>query len=220
MTKFFITGTDTDCGKTYVTCNLLDYFLTNQQKVLAIKPIVSGAIEDETGSYWQDLKNLEEHNPTFNEPINLFKFKAPVSPHLAAKSEEMEISLKELINFCNRGEFKGFEHLLIEGAGGVLVPINDKDTWLDFLKQSQFEVIIVVAIRLGCINHALLTESVLNSAGIKVKGWIANCIEPNMLMLNENIETLTKKMVSPMIAKIPYKGSFERVLNAHWCSET
>lgn len=207
MTKFFITGTDTDCGKTYVTCNLLDYFLTNQQKVLAIKPIVSGAVEDETGPYWQDLKNLEKHNPTFYEPINLFKFRAPVSPHLAASNEKKTISIKELIDFCERKEFADFEHLLIEGAGGLLVPLNENETWIDFLKQSKFEVIIVVAIRLGCINHALLTESVLKNLDIKIKGWIANCINPQMLMLDENIETLVNQMSSPMLAKVPYEGS-------------
>jgi len=197
MNRYFILGTDTDCGKTYVTCQLLDY-LNQQTSAMALKPVISGVDADDSYAL------LKRHNRTLNEDISLYSFKSPIAPHLAAAEEGVEISLSSLVDFVFSPTYSNVEHLLIEGAGGLMVPLGDQTTWIDFLIASKIPVILVVGMRLGCINHALLTEFVLRANRIECLGFIANCLDKNMLVLDENIRTLEKTMKIPLLTTIPY----------------
>ncbi|KTC93512.1 dethiobiotin synthase [Fluoribacter dumoffii] len=204
MRRYFITGTDTDCGKTYVTASLLNYF----PSAAAIKPVASGCMEIENTLINSDALQLQKNNISL-DIINPWRFKMPVSPHIAAQSEGVSLSINDISNYCLNLQLSGIEKLFIEGAGGLMVPLNDNETWVDFLQITKIPVILVVGMKLGCINHALLTESALLANNIECLGWIANCIDSNMLVLAENIATLTRKLTVPLLAKVPFGSNLQ-----------
>lgn len=204
MKRFFITGTDTDCGKTYVTCALQRYLLGMNATVHALKPIASGISEDDS-----DKARLQRNNTYPFETISKWQYKLPIAPHLAASLAKETIELGELINFCRTYPQKNVDYCFIEGAGGLYVPINDKHTWLDFIIHMNLPVIITVGLRLGCLNHALLTDQVLKNNAVPVLGWIANVMNPAMPMLAENVVTLLHRMNSPYLGTTGYMGAFE-----------
>lgn len=208
MNTYFITGTDTDCGKTYVTCQLIEYFKKQKKRVLAIKPVASGCIERNGLLHSEDVLNLQKHNCETTHSISGWQFAPPISPHLAAKAANIRLSASDIASFCSK--FSNFDPLLIEGAGGLMVPLNEKETWLDFLELTKIPVIVVVAMRLGCINHALLTAEILKHKQRPAAGWIANCIDQDMLALDENIATLTAKMNMPLLGVVGYQGIFKK----------
>lgn len=196
MNRYFITGTDTDCGKTYVTRLLMDLYPAS----MAIKPVASGY------NGHGDIDNLLKDKNFSIDALNPWRFSAPVSPHIAAEQEGKTIEMQELAEFCLNFKAEGIETLLIEGAGGLMVPLNYRETWMDFLKLTQIPVILVVGMKLGCINHALLTEMALISNGIRCHGWIANCLDPKMLALTENINTLKLHLSSPLLTVVSHNA--------------
>lgn len=203
MKRYFITGTDTDCGKTYITRKLIEAV----PKSRAIKPVASGCKRTNDGLVSSDaLELLHDHKFSLDE-INPWRFKKPVSPHIAAKEEGQCLSVEALVNYCLQFEAEDCDTLFIEGAGGLMVPLNDEQTWLDFLKLSKIPVILVVGMKLGCINHALLTQTALVAHGIECAGWIANCIDPDMDALEENIVTLKRMLRVPLMYKVKYRGA-------------
>lgn len=212
MKRYFIIGTDTDCGKTYVTCQLLDYFKKQGMNALAIKPVASGCVEQNGQLCSEDVLHLQHHNSDPHQQICQWLFKPPISPHLAAEQAGQSITAQGIVNFCNNQAFTTTDVLLIESAGGLMSPLNNNETWLDVLLLSQTPVIFVVGMRLGCLNHTLLTELALNTHKINCVGWIANCIDENMLALMENIETLSQKLKMPLLTINPYNRGFEELL--------
>lgn len=209
MKRFFITGTDTDCGKTYATCALLSYLKNRGKRVMGIKPLASGCVLQDGHWVSEDAHALERYSECMVESSKPWRFKEPVSPHLAAKAEGVLVTTQSIADYCASAEAVAPDYLLIEGAGGLMAPLNSKDTWLDFLIESQIPVILVVGMRLGCLNHALLTELALATHGITCIGWIANTIDKDMLLLKDNRETLQEKMHSSMLGVIPYQGVLE-----------
>lgn len=203
MKRYFIIGTDTDCGKTYVTCQLLDYFKKQKKRALAIKPVASGCIEQNGQLLSEDVLHLQHHNSDPHQQVCQWLFKPPISPHLAAEQAGQSITAQDIVNFCNNQAFTNTDVLLIESAGGLMSPLNNNETWLDVILISKIPVIFVVGMRLGCLNHALLTELALKSHQINCVGWIANCIDKDMLALSENINTLSQKMKMPLLKIIP-----------------
>ncbi|WP_133130039.1 dethiobiotin synthase [Legionella yabuuchiae] len=202
MRRFFITGTDTDCGKTYATLQLLAFLIQNESTAIALKPIATGCEEKEGVLINSDASLLSSACNTSHTDINPWRFKPPVSPHLVNQS----LTAKDVADFCMHERFSYASHLLIEGAGGLMVPLNDHETWIDVLKLTGIPVILIVGITLGCLNHALLTEHVLQTHQIHCAGWIANCIDPNMIMMEENIYTLERKLTCPLLAKIDFNS--------------
>jgi dethiobiotin synthetase len=211
MKRYFITGTDTDCGKTYVTSQLINYY----PKAMAIKPIASGCHQIEGQWINSDAQELVKKNNLNFDLINPWRFQMPVSPHIAAAKEGMAIDLLEVAEYCLNFDLPAVETLFIEGAGGIMVPLNQEQTWIDFLKKTNIPVILVVGMRLGCINHALLSDLALKAHGIDCVGWIANCINPNMLAFEENMATLTHLLQPPLLAIVPYKGAIE-INQSNW----
>lgn len=207
MNTYFITGTDTDCGKTYVTCQLLSYLQRHQQRALAIKPVASGCSLQKNGQLQsEDVLRLQSYNYDKTKSICGWQFAPPISPHLAAKKAKTTLSAQAIKDFCLHKQFSEYDYLLIEGAGGLLVPLNEKETWLDFLALMQVGIILVVGMRLGSLNHALLTDEVIVANKLPYVGWIANCIDNTMLELEENIATLSSRMKRPLLASIAYQS--------------
>lgn len=210
MKQYFIVGTDTDCGKTYVTCQLIRYFQSQGHKSLAIKPVASGCFEDDDGRLIsEDAQQLMLANGEFEGDICPWRFKPAIAPHIAAEAVGIRLSAQAITDFCRDERFSSLDYLLIEGAGGLMVPLNEQETWLDFLTISQIPVILVVGMRLGCINHALLTISALTAHNIVCEGWIANCIDKDMQSLSLNIKTIADKADLPLLATVPYGSSLD-----------
>ena len=202
MKRFFITGTDTDCGKTYVTTKLRDF----SPRSAAIKPVASGCMEVDNQLVSSDALLLQENSDLSLNQINPWRFKLPVSPHIAAREEGIHLPVSDIATFCMEWQLPGIDTLFIEGAGGLMVPLNEDETWVDFLKLTKIPVILVVGMKLGCINHAILTEKALEGERIECAGWIANCLDPEMNCLLENITTLRKKLKSPLLATVSFFG--------------
>lgn len=206
MKRYFITATDTDCGKTYVICEMLKFLHRKNTTAIGLKPVASGCYFNNGELYSDDADKIKKINPKLTEDICYWKFLPPIAPHIAANLSQKTISTTEVIRFCEKSEFSDFDYVLIEGAGGLMAPLNNKETWIDFIKDAGLEVILVVGMRLGCINHALLTDAVLKQHQIPCLGWVANCLDPSMLVLQENIQTLQEKMTIPYLATISYQG--------------
>lgn len=216
MQKYFILGTDTDSGKTYVLSQLLHYLRRSSKKALGIKPIASGC-EARSGGWASadaDLLNLENRAAELDElsiaaslDENWWRLPLPVSPHLAAQAQNQRIDLHELLFKCRRLSSLPLDYLFFEGAGGLMVPLNHEQTWVDFLIEMKIPVILVVGMRLGCINHALLTVEVLKRHSIDCAGWIANIIDPSMLKISECIDTLSDKIPYDLLTILDYSES-------------
>ncbi len=209
MKRYFIIGTDTDCGKTYVTCQLLKQGLSQGLRVRALKPVASGCIEQDGLLVSEDVQHLQRYHHGFDGTVCPWSFKSPIAPHLAAKEAGVRLSARAITDFCCAETHADLDYLLIEGAGGLMVPLNETETWLDVLRLSAIPVILVVGMRLGCINHALLTAFALKAHGIDCAGWIANGIDPNMLAGSDNINTLSERIDAPLLARIAHGGGLD-----------
>lgn len=206
---YFIIGTDTDCGKTYVTAQLIDALKAHYSRVLAIKPVASGCSFENDTLVSEDVRQLNAHQDECPDDALFWRLKSPISPHLAAAEEGKALTIQSIAKVVDTFRTADWDVLLIEGAGGLMVPLNMQETWVDFLIHTKIPVILVVGMRLGCINHALLTQEVLKYHGIHCVGWIANCLDPQMNALKGNIDTLTNKLSFPLIATVPFNGTIE-----------
>jgi dethiobiotin synthetase len=206
---FFITGTDTGVGKTTVASLLLENAKAQGLKCFGLKPVASGACQ--INKQWVNEDALKLHQAasvklTYEE-INPFIFKEPIAPHLAAKHEGKEINVKTIIDKIKSLLDLDVDYILIEGAGGLMVPLNDTETFADLIKELDIPIILVAAMRLGVLNHACLTAIAIEKLGLKFEGWIANCLQPDFQYLQENIETLEKLIAAPNLEIFPYKNT-------------
>lgn len=202
----FITGTDTNVGKTHITRALLKHYQAKGMRVLAVKPIASGCDWVDGQIINADARYLvnESSLSLAYEIINPFAFLPPIAPHLAASLVDLSLSSQLLSNYFNEIKKINADIYLIEGAGGWALPLNTHETLADVVIQHQMDIILVVGMRLGCLNHALLTAESIKHRGGKLIGWIANTIDPNMLSLNENIETLTAMLKAPLLQRVGF----------------
>ena len=192
--KIFITGTDTNVGKTYYSVKLLRELNEKGRSTIGIKPISSGYDADTKIN--DDAKKLHEASSIkipINE-INPFSFKDPISPNIAAKKEKVDLSVDKIIQALNKLGRYNADIQIIEGVGGWDAPINSNENMSDLVQALNIPVILVVAIKLGCLNHAILTANAINQKKIKSVGWVANCISKDELEINENINTLKSKL--------------------------
>lgn len=201
--KIFITGTDTNAGKTFVSTQLLQTWNQEGFSTLGIKPLASGCnhqSKNEDALLLQQASSIKLDYPFIN-PIAL---KKPIAPHIAAKSENINLSVKHLTELCQPAFLYPADICLIEGVGGWHVPLNNHETMADFVRVNQFEVILIVGMRLGCLNHAILTEKAMRADNIKLIGWIANLMDPSFEHAEENIAALKTHLLSPLISVIQY----------------
>ncbi len=211
-TNYFITGTDTDCGKTYVTVQLLKQAVAQGKTSLGLKPIAAGGKEDVLALQQASTVKLSY------EQVNPFYLTKPLSPHLAAKIDNKTLTVQETAlavqPYLNQAQL-----CLVEGAGGIMVPINAQETMLDLMLALDIPVILVVGLRLGCLNHALLSYQVLKSASVKVAGWVATQVDPEMLCYEENIKTLQEKLEVPMLAQFNHSSKVCQNISVQPCVE-
>jgi dethiobiotin synthetase len=202
---FFVTGTDTDVGKTQITAGLLHLANTQGLSTIGLKPVAAGCEKTEQGLRNQDALLLQAISSVKlpYEQINPITLIEPVSPHIAAQKEKRLLSADRLSGFC-RSSFRMADFTLIEGAGGWRVPINPSETMADLVRVLQVPVILVVGMRLGCLNHALLTIEAIRQDGLPLVAWVANCVDANMRALDENIQTLQQRIPAPCLGVVPF----------------
>ncbi|SFE88651.1 dethiobiotin synthase [Nitrosomonas sp. Nm166] len=198
---FFVTGTDTGIGKTTISCALLYAFAAQDKKVVGMKPIAAGS---ENGQ-WIDVERLlaASNVSVSRQLMNSYAFDSPISPHIAAQQAGTEISMAVIHQAYQELSTKA-DIVIVEGAGGFLVPINQWQSGADLAQTLNLPVILVVGMRLGCLNHALLTAQAIQAAGLVLAGWVANCMDPQMLALIENIKTLKQQLKCPLIGILPF----------------
>ncbi|MDD5321163.1 MAG: dethiobiotin synthase [Methylococcales bacterium] len=210
---YFITGTDTNAGKTWATIALMRYFKQQGKSVAGMKPVASGC--SFPCAAWEcqgaRLKNedalLIQENASLQigyDLINPYAYELPVSPHIAGINNP--VNLTTIVERFNALKDSA-EIVLVEGAGGWYTPLNDCEDNSDLGKSLALPVIIVVAIRLGCINHAKLTWQAIQHSGIPCAGWIAVCVDPDMLNRYENIHTIKTALKVPLLGVLPYLAS-------------
>ncbi len=202
---FFVTGTDTNVGKTQVAAGLLHLANTRGLSSIGLKPVAAGCEKTSEGLRNQDALLLQSASSVKlpYEQINPVALIEPVSPHIAAQKEKRILSADRLAGFC-RSSFRMAEMTLIEGAGGWRVPINPSETMADLVKIMQLPVILVVGMRLGCLNHALLTVEAIRQDGLSLVAWVANTVDANMQALDDNILTLRQRIPAPCLGVVPF----------------
>lgn len=190
---FFITGTDTGVGKTYVACKLIRDYVAQGHRVIGMKPVAAGC--DLVNGQWvnDDVLRLEEASNVKapRELVNPYSFKEAVAPHIAAENAGIEINT-DVIKQAFQALSKLADIVIVEGAGGFLVPLNDQQSMADLPAALDIPVILVVGMRLGCINHSLLTVEAIKMRGLNLHGWVANQIEPEMAFYNKNMATIAE----------------------------
>jgi dethiobiotin synthetase len=218
---FFITGTDTNVGKTLIAAGLLVAAKNKGLTTAALKPVAAGCEKTEAGLRNSDALLLQSviTQPLDYDQINPYALEAAIAPHIAAQQEKRSLSVDRLSGFC-RGVLSSANFTLLEGAGGWRVPINPRETLADLAKNLQLPVIIVVGIRLGCINHALLTFEAIVRDGVPIAGWVANCVDADMPVLQENIDSLRARLPVPCLGVIPFLADQSPAVVANYFDET
>ena len=208
MTKmggFFITGTDTEVGKTLVSGALILKLREQGKKAIGFKPVVAGTYQNTSGNILnEDVETLRIASKLAPGQLNLspYVLDMPVAPHLAAANKGIALDLNTMMQALSEIQ-KHSDCLVVEGAGGFLVPLNDAQDLADLAQQIDLPIILVVGMKLGCINHALLTQEAIKARGLKMAGWIANSLLNEMPLLKENIATLQAKINAPFLGLIP-----------------
>ncbi|MCL5260644.1 MAG: dethiobiotin synthase [Gammaproteobacteria bacterium] len=204
---FFITGTDTSVGKTFVAKTLLIALAKSGYKTIGLKPVASGGYNTKWGLRNHDACILKKYSTEklSYEKINPYVFQEPIAPHIAAINSGIKLTIKKIL-FTSRPTLSTpADYIIIEGAGGWLTPLNKSETMADLAQAFNYPIVLVVGIRLGCINHALLTLKCIKDYGVKLHGWIANILDVNMPYVMENIHTIKNRAKIPLLAVIPYQ---------------
>ncbi len=204
--NYFVTGTDTGVGKTLISCALLHAFAVQGRRVIGMKPVAAGDCDDNDRN--DDAKRLRgagNVEASFGQ-INPYCFAHAVAPHLAAKFVGVSINLDRIVQSYSELAAQA-DVVIVEGAGGFKVPLNDHQDMADLAMQLDLPVILVVGMRLGCINHALLTVDAVDGSGLKLAGWVANVVDEQMAMLDENIAALKLRITAPLLGMVPYQAA-------------
>ncbi len=204
--KFFIAGTDTDVGKTLIACGLLEKARQQGLRTVAIKPLAAGCEQTEDGLRNGDALALQAAMTAdlpYSE-VNPVAFEPPIAPHIAAQQVGKSISASRLTGFCNGLLMQPSDFFLVEGAGGWRVPLNARESLSDLPKSLALPVVLVVGMKLGCLNHAVLTAEAIRRDGLTLAGWVANRVDPDMSCYEENIDSLKTLLRAPCLGEVPY----------------
>ena len=209
--SLFVTGTDTEIGKTLVSCALLRGFAKAGLSAAAMKPIAAGAYFSAEDGTWhnEDADQLDAAAGALLPPEmrTPYLLKAPAAPHIVAAQEGRTLDLAPIVD-CHREALRRADVVVVEGVGGFRVPLDRRRDTADLALALGLPVVIVVGVRLGCINHALLTADAIAARGLHLAGWVANIVDPAMRFADENVETirawLEREHGVPLLGTIPH----------------
>jgi dethiobiotin synthetase len=203
--SYFIAGTDTDIGKTTLAAGLLYAARQSGLSTAAGKPVASDCVVSPEGLRNADAQALmaECSVALTYEEVNPVAFEPAIAPHLAAREAGVTLTVQSLLEPMRYLLSKGADFTLIEGAGGWRVPLADQANLSDLAKALRLPVILVVGVRLGCINHALLTAEAIAQDGLQLAGWVANIIDGKTARLEENLATLAERLPAPCLGRVP-----------------
>lgn len=205
MKRWFVTGTDTEVGKTVASGALLQAATAAGYRTAGYKPVASGCERLAEGVRNSDALALQRYSSVTlpYEQVNPFAFMEPTSPHIVSAEEDRPLSAQALSDGLRTLETQA-EWILVEGAGGWYTPLSESLTFADWVKQEQLPVILVVGVKLGCINHAMLTADAVQAAGLPLAGWIANTVQPPGKRHQEYLATLRQRLPAPCLGEIPW----------------
>ncbi len=205
MKGLFITGTDTGVGKSFVACALLAGFRRAGLKTAAFKPVASGSEQTPLGLRNQDALQLAARITASlpYENVNPYTFRPAIAPHIAAAEVGTTVDLQRIAALY-RLATRQADICVVEGAGGWLVPLNDTQSMADLVVQLKLPVVLVVGMRLGCLNHAMLTAESILAKGVHLVGWVANRVIPEMPYFDQNVETLQRCLPGKLLGIVQY----------------
>ena len=199
----FVTGTDTGVGKTVASCALLHALAARGIAAMPMKPIAAGADVGAANEDTLALLAAAGRDPTLASEVTPILLREAIAPHIAAEREGRTIELAPVLTAFDvlraRGDF-----IVVEGVGGFCVPLGERFDTVDLARALGLPVVLVVGLRLGCLNHALLTTQAIRAAGLPLPGWIANEVAPRMAARDENIEALRARIGAPLLGVLPY----------------
>jgi dethiobiotin synthetase len=205
----FVTGTDTGVGKTLATCALIHALKRHGVAAMPMKPVAAGAsMHDGTLANEDSIALLRaaSREMSLMPDVTPVLLREPMAPHIAAAREGRRISLDPILaSFARLASASDF--LVVEGVGGFAVPLDENLDTVDLARALALPVVMVVGLRLGCLNHALLTARAIEAAGLPLAGWIANAVDPDMPVRDENVATLRERLRAPLLGRLPYASS-------------
>ena len=211
MKRWFITGTDTEIGKTHVASALIRQLVAGGHRVAGMKPVASGCESTPAGLRNEDALSLiaASNVDLPYDVVNPFAFEPAIAPHIAAQEAGQKIDINRISHLAQSIEA---DYLIVEGVGGWYVPLSDTHMLCELAMATSDAAIIVVGMRLGCINHALLTAAQIQRDGMPLKGWIANHVDPDMHVQSENLATLEALMPCPLLGVSPWQDTSKNKL--------
>ncbi|MBA4060996.1 MAG: dethiobiotin synthase [Verminephrobacter sp.] len=217
MTRCFVVGTDTGVGKTHVACALLQALALHHPRVVGMKPVAAGVVPWGEGWASEDSIALRTASTVavpsaLDNPVLL---PDPLSPHIAAARAGVQIDIHTIVQAYAALSAQA-DAVVVEGAGGFHVPLSDTSTGADLAVALGLPVVLVVGLRLGCLNHALLTAEAIAARGLTLAGWVANRVDPDMLAPDDNIAWLRQRLGAPLLADIPWGDHAAHSLAAHF----
>lgn len=206
---YFVTGTDTEVGKTRISAGLLSAARTQGFSTLGLKPIAAGCEMTRDGPRNEDALALMAASTCelAYHQVNPIALTPPIAPHIAAREAGEVITPERLTHAMPRRAMGEVDLCLVEGAGGWRLPIGEGRTLPDWVASEGWPVILVVGMKLGCLNHALLSAEAIQADGLTLAGWVANRVDPAMSRYQENLETLKAMLTAPLLAEVPFLTS-------------
>lgn len=204
----FVTGTDTGVGKTLVSAGLLHALARHHRRVVGMKPVAAGVVPRGSDVASEDAIALRAASTlavpaALDNPVLL---PDPLSPHIAAARAGVQIDIAAIVRSYQALAGQA-DAVVVEGAGGFHVPLSDTTTGADLAQALALPVVLVVGLRLGCLNHALLTAEAVRARGLTLAGWVANRVDPAMLAADENIAYLRARLQAPLLAEVPHRAA-------------
>ncbi len=201
----FVTGTDTGVGKTLVAAALLHAFANQGLRSVGMKPVAAGCVMDAGRLVNEDVTALiaASNVAAAEDDINPYRFQPAIAPHLAADQAGEQISLERL-RAAYASLSSSADRVVVEGAGGLLVPLGKDRDFADLVRLLELPVVLVVGMRLGCLNHALLSAEAMAGRGLQFAGWVANSLDPGMAEFAGNLQSLQDRLQAPLLGILPH----------------
>ncbi len=210
-----MTGTDTGVGKTLIACSLLRAFAARGFRAVGMKPVASGAVAGGNGLVHDDVERLiaAGNVAAARDHVNPYCFAPPIAPHIAAAEAGVKIDLDH-IGRCFHALAEPADVVIVEGVGGFRVPLGPGADTAQLAARLALPVVLVVGMRLGCLNHALLTVEAIAGRGLMLAGWVANHLDPRMAAADENVGALETLIPAPLLARIAFAARPDPAVSA------